>query len=177
MLPATGDAPQTAQQGFSVVLLLSNHSTLAKPGDTIFRGEYMALSVGNYKGGLSLNFSYTDGQNGRFSGSTGPMCTGLLAKSGVHHVSIIADGGANIVSFIVNGIYCDDSWSFLPETGMGEIPAAEFIVHSQDSRYRATVRKLDMYGSALRTSESVVMYRESLHESAVSVNAGALKEG
>jgi len=165
MLPATGNAPQTAQQGFSVMLLLSDHSTHARPGDMIFHGEYMALRVGNDKGGLSLNFSYTDGQEGSFSRSTGPMCTGLLANSGVHHVSIIADGGPNIVSFIVDGIYCDESWSFLPEAGMGEIPAAEFIVHSQDSQYRATVKKLDVYGSALRTSESVIMYRESLHVS------------
>ena len=91
------------------------------------------------------------------------MCTGLLIKGGAHHVSIVADGGPNVVSFVVDGIYCDGCWSFLPQAGMSEIPATVLIVHSQDkAKYGAAVTRLDVYGAALRTSESVAMYRGTL---------------
>merc|ERR1712100_412619 len=162
-LPATGNAPLTARQGFSIVFSLNGHRAHAKPGDTIFQGEYMTLGVGSGQGGLGLNFSYIDGRGGSFNGGAGPMCTGLLVQDGTHHVSIVADGGPNIVSFVIDGIYCDGSWSFLPEAGMSEIPATAFTVHSRDKvHYGAAVTKLDMYGAALRTSESVAMYRDTL---------------
>jgi len=163
-LSATGNVPLSARQGFSIVFSLEGHGTHAKAGDTLFHGEYMTLGVGSGKGGLSLNFSFIDGRGGSFNGGTGPMCTGLLVQERAHHVSIVADAGPNIVSFVIDGIYCDGSWSFLPAAGMSEIPTtASFTVHSQDkASYGAVIRGLDVYGVALRTSESVAMYRDML---------------
>lgn len=165
-LSATGNAPLSARQGFSIVFVIDGHGAHAKTGDTIFHGEYMTLGVGSGTGGLSLNFSYIDGRGGSFNGGTGPTCTGLLVQDGAHHVSIVADGGPNIVSFVIDGVYCDGSWSFLPASGMGEIPAtSSFTVHSQDTaNYGAGIRWLNVYNAALRTSESVAMYRDMLSD-------------
>ena len=169
LLPATGERAQTKQQGFTITFILTDHQTKANPGDIIFSHEYMKLSVG--AGGndtsLKLNFSYFDGYGSNFMSGTNSMCTGLLVSSHPrsHYITIVADGGANIISYIIDGIYCDESWSWIPQTGMSVVPSSQmFQVNSESELYGGVVDQLEVYDVALRTSEIVAMSRKTLNE-------------
>jgi len=164
-LPATGQVSTSNQQGFTFVFTISNHNKLSKSGNIIFSNNYIQLIVGNGKDDSKLlNFSYFDGYGSNFNGRTGDMCTGLIMNDNTHHIAIVADGGPNIVSFIIDGVYCDDSWSWIPQTGMSVIPStANFQVNSQTNDYGGTVTSLDVYNVALRTSEVISLYRQHVH--------------
>jgi hypothetical protein len=167
MLPATGERAHTKQQGFTIAMVLADHETSASPGDVVFSHEYMKLSVGSGGGNdtsLKLNFSYFDGFGSNFMSGTSSMCTGLMVNGArSHFVAIIADGGANIVSFVVDGVYCDESWSRIPQTGMSAVPSSKlFQVNSESKAYGGAVEKLEVYDVALRTSEVVAMYRNKM---------------
>ena len=151
------------KQGFTLVFTVVNYLEKSKAGDLIVEHPYMKLTVGN--GGSSqrmLNFSYFDGFGSSFNGGTADMCTGLLLDgSTTHHVAIVADGGPNIVSFIVDGIYCDDSWSWLQPTGMSGVPSSDaFEVFSENvNHFGGRVDSMAVYDVALQTSEVVALFR------------------
>ena len=166
-LPATGTLPTVSQQGFTMVFSLQDHA-LSHPGDVIITHDSLQLSVGGGStntSSLHFNFSYWDGRGSVCVSKTNAMCTGLLVAPGTHHVAVVADGGANIVSYVVDGIYCDGSWSWIPPTGMRDVPASsKFQVHSRTQKYGGEIFKMKVYDRALMTSEIVALYRRSLKE-------------
>ena len=164
-LPATGTTPETNQQGFTIIFTVENHGIHALPGNQLISHDYMDLTVGGdvkNVSSLHLNFSYIDGRGSNFQGRTNEMCTGILVAEGKHQISIVADGGANIVSFVIDGVYCDASWSWIPPTGMRDIPESNFTVYSKSQEYGGTIDMFNVYDRALRTSEIIAMYRTTM---------------
>lgn len=83
---------------------------------------------------------------------------GLVRAGQSHHVTAIVDGGPKIVSFVVDGVLCDGGQT--RQFGWGRFsphfrgPTAVATV-----RINAAVKRLRLYGRALRTSEAVGNYR------------------
>lgn len=86
---------------------------------------------------------------------------GLLSKEGLHHIVVIVDGEARIISAVVDGEYVDGGesrvrgWSRVP-AALGDVRgAAEAKVHL-NSPVRVT--NLRIYNRYLRTSEALSNY-------------------
>jgi hypothetical protein len=83
---------------------------------------------------------------------------GVLSAGRQHHMSVIVDGGPNVISFVIDGILNDggDSRQF----GWGR-----FSPHFQSMNGAGMLRldhvlSLRIYGRALRTSEAIASYRK-----------------
>ena len=84
---------------------------------------------------------------------------GLLSASGPHHVSVIVDGGPKIISFVIDGKFCDggDSRQF----GWGRYnPNLRSVNGGSTLHIGSGVTKLRLYGRALRTAEAIQNYQE-----------------
>jgi len=87
---------------------------------------------------------------------------GLLDTDGPHHVTIIVDGGPGLISFIVDGVFCDGGnsrrygWSRFDRRLRDVNGAVEAAVAP---RLDGELEFLRLYGRALRTSEAVGNFR------------------
>lgn len=86
---------------------------------------------------------------------------GMLGLGALHHVSVIIDGGPKIVSFVIDGKFCDggDTRQF----GWGRFnPNFRSANGGQTVRIGAGVEAVNIYGRALRTAEAIENYRAGL---------------
>jgi len=81
--------------------------------------------------------------------------------SPLHHLAVVVDGGPGIVTFIVDGTMCDDSWKWV-SSGMGIIPQQQVTIGRKDAA--SIVSSAAVYGEALSTSDVVALYRELLQD-------------
>jgi hypothetical protein len=162
-LAATGDVSflrsiqPRPQRGFSVNIVLEKHH-LSRAGDVLFRSEHMSLAVSELSGQPQppLYFAFSDSNGTAFNASVGKVCTSMMLSSSISELSIIVDGGAGLVFFVVNGTFCDDGW-FWVDNNMGPVPASSNLTLSPD--YHGTVVHFSIYDKALRTSEAVALNR------------------
>ncbi len=88
---------------------------------------------------------------------------GLLTAGTPHHVVAIVDGGAGIISFVVDGRLCDGGEG--RQFGWGRLNPHLRGVHGSDQlRMGKQVRSLRVYGRYLLTSEAIGNYRASARE-------------
>ncbi|MDP6776470.1 MAG: hypothetical protein QGI83_06880 [Candidatus Latescibacteria bacterium] len=88
---------------------------------------------------------------------------GLLTPGSLHHVVAIVDGGAGIISFLVDGLLCDggDHRQF----GWGRLnPHLRDVRGSDRLRIGKQVKSLRIYGRSLLTSEAIGNYRAATRE-------------
>ena len=84
--------------------------------------------------------------------------SGMLNAGAPHHVSVIIDGGPKIISFVIDGKFCDggDTRQF----GWGRFnPNLRSANGGQALRIGAGVTAVKIYGRALRTAEAIANYR------------------
>ena len=87
---------------------------------------------------------------------------GLLAPGKRHDVTVIVDGGPNIVSFVIDGVLCDGGAR--RQFGWGRFPATISMLETRETwrvapRLNGTLDLLRIYGRCLRTSEAIANYR------------------
>jgi hypothetical protein len=86
---------------------------------------------------------------------------GMIEGGTPHHVSVIIDGGPKIISFVIDGKFCDggDTRQF----GWGRFnPNLRSANGGQTLRVGAGVTAVKIYGRALRTAEAIANYRAGL---------------
>ncbi len=84
-------------------------------------------------------------------------CDPLPADGRSHHVAVIVDGGPRIVSFVIDGRFCDGG--DLRQFGWGRFsPHLRHVNGAAELRLGKAVESLHLYGRALRTWEAVGSY-------------------
>lgn len=88
----------------------------------------------------------------------------LRSDSG-HHVVVVVDGGPKIISFIIDGQFCDGG-SFR-QFGWGRFSPALRHVYGRENleiapKFSGKIQRLRVYNRALRTSEAVGNFRTGL---------------
>ncbi|MFA7673721.1 MAG: sialidase family protein [Clostridia bacterium] len=79
---------------------------------------------------------------------------GMLKGEGIHHIAIIADGAARIISYIIDGKYNDGGTQ--REFGFGRFSPYFRDVNGNDTAVISrSVRRLRIYGTALMTTEVI----------------------
>eukprot|EP00939_MAST-03C_sp_MAST-3C-sp1_P003785 g3785.t1 len=170
-LPATGKGATREQDGFTIVM--RSVDTLFFGGDessdgVLFESAFLRLVSGTSPTTKAMmNFTFHDTTGASFNGQLGAMCLSLLASDvahGSHFFAIVVDAGAGVVSFIVDGVFCDGSWGWIGVAGIDTIPSSGTLVAKTP---------LAIYTRALTTSQLVSMYRGHLGRRA----AGRATEG
>ena len=83
---------------------------------------------------------------------------GMLDGGAPHHVAVIVDGGPKIISFVIDGKFCDGGET--RQFGWGRFnPNLRSANGGQTLRTGAGVTAVKIYGRALRTSEAIGNYR------------------
>jgi hypothetical protein len=131
------------------------------PGQVILdsrddKGKGIALMVAK-DGAVKLQFS--DGKNKPGSWTSDP---GLLRAGQMHHITVIIDGGPNIITFVVDGQLCDGGTS--RQYGWGRFDAKISDVNGSDRlrlspSFAGQIAGLRIYDRALRTSQAVANYQ------------------
>ena len=86
---------------------------------------------------------------------------GVLKAKTVHHVVAVIDNGPRIISFIVDGVLCDGGeareygWGRY-EKELGDVTGSG--VWKTAASQKGVIKRLRVYGRALRTSEAVANY-------------------
>ena len=79
---------------------------------------------------------------------------GMLGGGTSHHVSVIIDGGPKIISFVIDGKFCDGGET--RQFGWGRFsPNLRSANGAEKLRIGANVTSLRIYGRALRTAEAI----------------------
>jgi hypothetical protein len=79
---------------------------------------------------------------------------GMLEVGAPHHVSVIVDGGPKIISFVIDGKFCDGGET--RQFGWGRFsPDLRSANGAEKLRIGANVTSLKVYGRALRTAEAI----------------------
>jgi hypothetical protein len=144
--------------GFSVEM----HVRLsdAAPGETLLdardgAGRGFALATAD---GATVRLTISDGT----TSATWDADAGALAAGAWRHIVAVVDGGPKLITFIVDGRLCDGGDTRL--CGWGRFPAAlgdasgggKVVIGPS---LRGDVRRVRIYGRALRTSEAVALFR------------------
>lgn len=162
--------------GFTVDFWVQDHSA-AEPGDVLLSTtttsegagiEVIVATQGN------LTFSMSDGKV-KANITTDTVCTSILMQPGPHHVSIVADGGPNLLMFVVDNKLCDGSWDRCVHYGdsmltndrywgwewfdIGFQSAAGNPKLQISPKYSGTLLNGKLYRSALLVSESISNFR------------------
>jgi hypothetical protein len=83
---------------------------------------------------------------------------GMLEGGTPHHVAVIVDGGPKIISFVIDGKFCDGGET--RQFGWGRFnPNLRSANGGQTLRTGAGVTAVKIYGRALRTAEAIANYR------------------
>ncbi|MFN8707619.1 MAG: LamG-like jellyroll fold domain-containing protein [Planctomyces sp.] len=143
--------------GFSVEVWLQpdlppGERTLLDSRDSSDRGMMLRTT-----GKGTLSFMFSDGRQTAVWNSDAEV----LSEAGPQHVVITVDGGPKIITFVVNGILCDGGEQ--RQFGWGRFSSD---MRTPDGAPEMTldpaVKKLRLYGRALRTSEAVGHFRAGL---------------
>jgi hypothetical protein len=79
---------------------------------------------------------------------------GMLESGAPHHVSVIVDGGPKIISFVIDGKFCDGGET--RQFGWGRFsPNLRSANDAEKLRIGGSVASLRIYGRALRTAEAI----------------------
>jgi hypothetical protein len=117
-------------------------------------GAGVVVETGGAGGNATLRLTLDDGRT-EGGWDTDP---GVLGGRGPQHVVAVVDGGPKIISFVVNGRLCDGGMS--RQYGWGRFPRRLGDVSTTArARLHPGVRRLRVYGRALRTSEAVGNFR------------------
>ena len=87
--------------------------------------------------------------------------SGVIREGKQHHVAVIVDGGPNIISFVVDGKFCDgeDQRQF----GWGRFSPNLYSMNGDKLlRIGSEVKRLLVYDRSLRTSEAISSFRAGL---------------
>ncbi len=88
---------------------------------------------------------------------------GMLNGGTPHHVAVIVDGGPKIISFVIDGKFCDGGET--RQFGWGRFnPNLRSANGGETLRTGAGVTAVKIYGRALRTAEAVANYRDGRPE-------------
>lgn len=143
--------------GFSLDLWV--RSSEATPGQILVDnrtpdGRGFALRLGPEG---TVEIVLNDGRTeNRWSSDTDTARTGAP-----RHIAVIVDGGPKIVSFVVDGRFCDGGEA--RQFGWGRFsPNLRSANGSETLRIGAGVAALRIYGRALRTAEAIANYRAGL---------------
>lgn len=122
--------------------------------DTREGTDKAGVALGVVKDG-SVNLHISDGTNPPQSWNSDP---GLLKPGQSHHVTMIVDGGPNIITFVVDGKLCDGGASRQYGWGrfdkkVGEVNASPTLALGPS--FRGKIQGLRIYDRYLRTSEAV----------------------
>lgn len=88
----------------------------------------------------------------------------LMSANSWHHLVIIVDGGPNIITFVVDGVFCDGGtsrdfgWSRFSKD-LGDVNGSARLKTAPGSKVR--LKSLRLYDRYLRTSEAVANFRAS----------------
>lgn len=144
--------------GFSIELVIgasSKSGVILDTRDGSGRGTMLTLTD---RGTVSIFLS--DGRNE----SSWESDAALLSPGKKHHVTVIVDGGPDIIMFVVNGALCDGGeerqfgWGrFHP--GMTDTAGAAMRLLPEGN---AAVEHMRIYGRALRVSEAVGNFRAAM---------------
>lgn len=90
---------------------------------------------------------------------------GMLEAGKLHHVGIVVDGGPKIISFVIDGKFCDGGAS--KQFGWGRFSRDLYHVNGTKtaklaSGGKAEVKMLRIYGRALMTTELIGNYRAGI---------------
>jgi hypothetical protein len=90
---------------------------------------------------------------------------GILKPRKLHHIGIVVDGGPKIISFIIDGKFCDGG--DYRQFGWGRFSSDLRHVNGEDilrvaKKDEAEIRILRIYGRALMTTELIGNYRAGL---------------
>jgi hypothetical protein len=174
LFPAFPDAnlpDGAARMGLAVVAILENHLD-SEVGDVIAssavpgrRGNEPAdaaaavmhgveVKVGTKK---SITITFGDGVTAA-THTTDPLCTNVLTRPGKHFWAAVADGGARILTMMVDGVLCDgggvldQGWEWFGPIS-GSVRGADHFVFA--SNYSGSLLSAHVYNRRLSTSELV----------------------
>ncbi|MEO7648979.1 MAG: LamG-like jellyroll fold domain-containing protein [Bryobacteraceae bacterium] len=83
---------------------------------------------------------------------------GMLSAGKVHHIAAIVDGGPKVISFVVDGKFCEGGEG--RQFGWGRYsPNLRGVNGDHTLRIGPPVQRLRVYGRALRTSEAIANWR------------------
>ena len=113
-------------------------------------GRGLVLETGGAGGNVVLRLTLDDGRT-QGAWDTDP---GALGGRRPQHVVAVVDGGPKIIAFVVNGRLCDGGMS--RQYGWGRFPPfLGDVTAAAPARIHPEVRRMRLYGRALRTSEAV----------------------
>ncbi|MCX6611555.1 MAG: hypothetical protein NTW74_11980 [Acidobacteria bacterium] len=123
--------------------------TLVDNPDSAGRGFAIRTARGN-----SLEITLHDGRTqNRWSSDEGVLTAGKL-----HHAVIVVDAGPNVISFVVDGKFNDGLEQ--KQFGWGRFhPSLHSLNGGARLRVGGMVKRLLVYGRALRTSEAIASWR------------------
>jgi hypothetical protein len=151
--------PMLGGRGFTIDCWVNGESSA--PGRELLRG---ALGEGgprfalSFSDDASINLHVMDGEKS-ITFSADP---GVLTAPGPHHVSVIVDGGPNLVLFIVDGVLCDggevrkQGWYRVSQSFA---EASGWVTFTLPAGIGDVVQQLTVYDRPLRVLEAVGNYR------------------
>lgn len=119
--PAFQDGEAPSMLGFAIMTVLDNHQA-SKKGDVIMssllvhgheQGATPTAHGVEVKVGANNSIVVTFGDGSSAPGaaaatmSTDTLCTAVLNRPGKHFWAVVADGGARIITMMVDGVLCD----------------------------------------------------------------------
>lgn len=151
---AGGNGREDLRAGFSIDLWVRLES--AAPGQVLLdnrtpegKGFALQTAPGN-RVELILNDGRTEN---RWAADPGTLAVGRPL-----HIAAIADGGPKIISFVIDGRFCDGGAS--RQFGWGRFsPNLQGAAGGPEIRLSPAALRLRLYGRALRTSEAIASYR------------------
>lgn len=145
--------PRLAEGGFSIVLdatfdALIPNQALLDSRDAAGRGIALQVSSEN-----TLELRLSDGERTAFWDSE----PGMVRPGVRHHIAIIADGGPNIILFVVDGVLCDGGDA--RQYGWGRFPPELDDVNGTAWRvaphFQGRLHSLRIYDRPLRVAEAI----------------------
>ena len=134
--------------------LLSTVGAASAAGITLVAGPNLPSQV---------TITMSDGSR-HFNYSTDPTCSDVLASPGSHFVGVVANGGLNVVTFMVDGGLCDGGgrqpfgWSWFGP--LGSLAGSNTMTVA--TAYGGELRSGHFYSNALTTSQLVGNYRAAM---------------
>lgn len=170
--------PDFAQgQGLTLAAWLQHHAA-ARPGDVLFdttttatatataAGAERGVRLGVSRAGAAtaLTLSLRDGNATANTSLTldAACAAALLDGAAAHFVAVVADGGARILTAMVDGALCDgggaqrQGWAWF-NAALRDVNGAATAAVARP--YGGTLLELTAWGRALRTSELVAAWR------------------
>jgi hypothetical protein len=122
------------------------------------QGRGVVVTTGDYS---TLRIDMNDGENSGFWSCD----RGLVPPGDWHHVSMIVDGGPNVISMVVDGVLCDGGeictygWGrFSPE--LGDVRGSSRLRVAPS--LAGQLKRVRVYNRYLRTSEAIANFRAGI---------------